>query len=797
MKGSDDHAAALAALSAKVFVWPGFVVLGVVFASARPLPGAVADQSLTGPVTMEEADATIPWRHAFTIREPRRELGDEGQIGDVAVGPDGTVYVVEQQNRRVQMVSADLSTSLGVFGCCGHEEGQFRTLVERVLVGPEGHVYVQDEHIQGGRGGTLGLWNPILSRIQLFDRSGHFLGSRWIDGRIEAIASDGSMWGIHSRWESAVRSHVTSILRYPPDGGPAQRWPAPEGIEFDLDDSIAVGRDGHVYIAKYGAGTIAHLTPAMRLAHRWSVDGNPFDIVADDDGTVLVSIGGHTLESRGRIERFAPDGASIEVLVRDVGIDQPVRFGVGPDGGLVYRPLVRWSVSRVVDGRTTTWGGPNSEMPWSWGNVACPAIDGGVHLIVHDEGLKLRTFDHLGKPADVVDLASMFSERWFEVRTCGEVSEGVLRTMLGTGAVVDFMIREGTSEIAWTLPADVVDRVRFESSSRFTPDGSLIVAWSDPPTVRRYDPDGALAREWIGSRDSEAAFENQVWVAASPLGQRIAYAHRVEIAGRDYPDGVATRVTILSPTLEVLDSWHVETAFADRGPADFVWNRVSPRAADLAISDEGVLFGALAFEENGADQVWAFSPTGSLISQFPDELSEGETIVSIHYTADGRLYLADAIDDNVYQIRAFSPERIPGWRLVEYADTELLGPPSDVRWIDEDRVALEWPDTSTEREPGIGRSARLESRAVFETGVYEFNLVAAGGLRLWIGDSLVLDRWKAERVDLTFERIVHGSERQVLIEYSDRDGTAALNAGWSLVAPAYSIVLPHAVAGGS
>ena len=62
--------------------------------------------------------------------------------GDIAVAPDGRVYVADGTNRRVQIFQPD-GTFISAFGIAGDAEDQFAQIA-KIVIAPDGSVYTQD-----------------------------------------------------------------------------------------------------------------------------------------------------------------------------------------------------------------------------------------------------------------------------------------------------------------------------------------------------------------------------------------------------------------------------------------------------------------------------------------------------------------------------------------------------------------------------------------------------------------------------------------------------------------------------
>src|SRR5262249_7126382 len=102
---------------------------------------------------------------------------------NVAVGPDGRLYVVEGRAARVTVFNKDGSFAAS-WGAQGAADGQFQE-PWGVAVAPNGNVYVAD------------TWNH---RIQYFDPSGKFLG-KWGklgDAKGRTDTDQGIFWGPRS-----------------------------------------------------------------------------------------------------------------------------------------------------------------------------------------------------------------------------------------------------------------------------------------------------------------------------------------------------------------------------------------------------------------------------------------------------------------------------------------------------------------------------------------------------------------------------------------------------------------------
>jgi tripartite motif-containing protein 71 len=197
--------------------------------------------------------------------------------GDVALGPDGNLYVLDSFNARVQVLAPN-GTFLRAWGEPGTAAGQF-VAPDGIAVDRTGHVYVTDD------------------RVQVFDREGHFLAA-WAPSEAEggplqdpadvAVDAAGMVWVTDHARDRVVRFNA-------------------EGTVID-----AIGETG--------------VQPGQLMG--------PWGAVADAAGNLYVA------EYHGnRIQVFTPDGTSLGI-VSSAGLQpgqvfSPIYLTVSPDG-LLY-----------------------------------------------------------------------------------------------------------------------------------------------------------------------------------------------------------------------------------------------------------------------------------------------------------------------------------------------------------------------------------------------------------------------------------------------------------------------------
>jgi DNA-binding beta-propeller fold protein YncE len=159
-----------------------------------------------------------------------------GFFGDVAIAPDGSIFITDVFNDRIQKFSADHAFLLE-WGTSGSEPGQFAE-PGSIAVDATGRVYVAD-------------WEN--SRVQVFDAQGRFLhawGGHGVgEGQFDAISD----LAIEPAGTVYVTDQGGRVQRFDPDGtylGAVGGFGSGEG-QFVAPIGIAVDDRGNIYAADY------------------------------------------------------------------------------------------------------------------------------------------------------------------------------------------------------------------------------------------------------------------------------------------------------------------------------------------------------------------------------------------------------------------------------------------------------------------------------------------------------------------------------------------------------------------
>lgn len=248
----------------------------------------------------------------------------------IARAPDGSILVTDRTRDDVQVFTAD-GTFVRKWGTTGDGDGQSQD-VTGVAVAPDGTVATTD----------LGT-STIPPRVQRFAADGTFL-SRWgvrgtLTGELDAprgiaIGTDGALF--------VVENANLRVQRFAADGTTTAHWGsyevpervrAPRGTSVDADDRVLVTDEGREQVQVFA--------PDGSLADTWTeTDGptgqllDPYDSAIGPDGTVFVVDRGHDW-----IQRYTPDGTPAGgwggTGTGDGQFTDPLGVAVAPDGDVL------------------------------------------------------------------------------------------------------------------------------------------------------------------------------------------------------------------------------------------------------------------------------------------------------------------------------------------------------------------------------------------------------------------------------------------------------------------------------
>jgi len=348
---------------------------------------------------------------------------------NVAVAADGTLYIADDDNNRVRRVTPDgiISTVVGtgVAGFAGDggpaDQAQL-SVVRNVAIGPDGSLYIADvsnERVRrvgpdgiittvagsGGLGTYSGDGGPASeAKLDLHSSPGIALGpdgSLYIadvsNHRVRRVGPDGIITTVAGR----------SIWGFSGDGGPATE------ASFLFPTGIALAPDGSLYISDNRNHRIRRVavdgivtTVAGTGVQGYAGDGGaavqaqlrfPTGLAFAPDGSLYIADA-----SNHRVRRVGPDGIITTVAGRgavsnrdygdggpadQAGLEVPFNVSLGPDGSIYISDIFRKNVRKI-----------GSTLPdLGWSAYLIPSIDGTQLFHFDADGRHLRTLDSVTK----------------------------------------------------------------------------------------------------------------------------------------------------------------------------------------------------------------------------------------------------------------------------------------------------------------------------------------------------------------------------------------------------------------
>ena len=262
----------------------------------------VAQMWKYGVAPTTQAVQTDPYAKGKVSLTPNLVVGGTGSVvtfnapRQMAIAPDGSLYVADSRNNRIVHLSADGSRVInawGTFADVSKGSAPGGTFYEPwgVAVGPDGSVYVAD------------TWN---NRIQKFTAEGQFI-KMW--GYFGEAEKPDAFWGPRGlAFDSQGRLYVTDtgnkrVVVFDQDGNAITQFGG-AGVDpgqFDEPVGIAIDQQGKVYIADTWNQRVQVLAPdatgkVFTPVTSWAINGwfgqslenKPF-IAVDNQGHVFVT----------------------------------------------------------------------------------------------------------------------------------------------------------------------------------------------------------------------------------------------------------------------------------------------------------------------------------------------------------------------------------------------------------------------------------------------------------------------------------------------------------------------------
>jgi len=294
-------------------------------------------------IDLPEGSERPPQRGKFVRSFGRAGKGEGMFLGPrgIAVAPGGAIYVLDSQNARVQKLDAEGQPVLS-WGRPGSAPGEFSMQYHTgpcgIAVGPDGSVYVAD------------TWNH---RIQKFDPNGRFIRmwagatSAFFGPRAVAVDSRGNVYVVDTGNKRIQKFDPDGkFLRQWGRAGSLKG-------ELDEPVGIAIGPDGLVYVIDTGNRRIQCFDQDGKFQREIHLLAWDQDVVSAVEAYLAVDAQGRifaTDSTQSMVHQLSPDGKKVITWgTKGSGpgqFEEPTGIAVSPSGDILItdRKLARISI---------------------------------------------------------------------------------------------------------------------------------------------------------------------------------------------------------------------------------------------------------------------------------------------------------------------------------------------------------------------------------------------------------------------------------------------------------------------
>ncbi len=383
---------------------------------------------------------------------------------DVAIAPDGSIYIADRKNHRIQHLSAK-GDFIQTWGNSGSENGQF-SYPNGLAVGSDGSVYVAD---------------TFNNRIQQFSAKGEFIktwGSTGSgDGQFRrpldiVIASDGIIYVTDENNDRIQKFNALGefILAWGSKGS--------GNGQFDQPNSLSIAPDNSIYVTDNENKRIQQFNPDGGFIRTFggidSTDEDfvfPRGIAVAPDGSIYVSGGAFR-----RIQQFDAEGNFIRTLAGNGQLYGPEGLAIAPNGTLFVADtsILGEDFIHQLDSEGNfiqTWGSESSQN----GKFNTP------------EGLSIA-------PDGTIYIADTNNDR--------------IQQFSANGDFIRAWGNEGSENGQFEDPSAIA----------IAPDGSVYVADTDNNRIQKFSTNGDFIRTWGSLGSDEGQLDEPKAIAVAPDG---------------------------------------------------------------------------------------------------------------------------------------------------------------------------------------------------------------------------------------------------------------------------------------
>ena len=715
--------------------------------------GGRASQSAAAPLTQGDDEYVFLFKWGGDNAPPAGQFSS--QFSGLAAGPDGSVYVADSGNHRIQKFAAN-GQFRTMWGSSGTADGQFGKSQSgsRIAVGPDGSVYVTD----------AGNY-----RIQKFSARGKFLTKWGSEGRGNgqfldplgiAAGPDGSVY--------VLDSGNSRIQRFTADGEYIGHWGSHGSGDGQLGGSggLAVGSDGSVYVADAFNDRIQKFTADGEYITEWGSYGSgngqlfrPNGLAVGTDGSVYVAD-----TYNHRIQRFTANGEFDSKWGSEGSADGqlllPRDVSVSPDGWVYVLDRANWRIQRFT---------ASGEFVAKWGSLSISESQSyrPYGVAVAPDGSVFVTGGEW--PGDIHSVQNLTTTGGF-VSEWGSQGSNLGQFQFPRGIAVG---REGSVYVAdtynhriqkftpsgdfvtgWGTYGSGYGQFRYPFGVAVGPEGSVYVADTFNNRIQRFQPDGQLLTQWGSLGNGHAEFYNPHCVAVGPDGS-------VYVA-----DTGNVRIQKFAANGRFITKWG-RLASADGQFFEPVGVTVGADNSVYVVESSYYGNRISRFTANGeALSVWGRSGQGIGEFLFPTDVAVG---------AGDLVYVVDGFNN---RIQVFGNGHMSTWQGGYYNNRWLVEKPAFIR--DDQVIDFSWgagPPGS-----GVGAdnfSVRWVRLVPFHEGRYRFTVTVNDGVRLWVGDRLAVDRWQhPQQGTYTADLQLSQGPHRLQMEYYDAGGNAHASLSW-------------------